>query len=163
MTGSAFANWTLRNFDMQGFSNLSDEKRRRYWFALKAVPLSGLIGVLLTTFTGEPIVAFCASAWMAIGVVTVRHPSDRVYATFARLAGSDFRVGRTPAPRRFSSGFAAVMFSLIGVLVATGAPEALIVALEAMLIAAPSVIVLTNWCLPAFIYGLLVRTRAITT
>lgn len=161
MTGAAFTNWTFHNLDMQGFSSLPDEKRRRYWLALKAVPFSGLVGVLLVTLTSEPIVAFCFSAWMAIGVVAARHPSDHVYAVFAHLARSEFRVGRTPAPRRFSSGFAAVMFALVGVLLVIDAPNGLIVALEVMLIAAPSVIVLTNWCLPAFIYGLLVRARAI--
>jgi cbb3-type cytochrome oxidase subunit 1 len=144
---------------MQGFTNLSDEKRRRYWLALKVVPLSGLIGVLLVTLTGEPGVAFCFAAWMAIGVVAPRHPSDLIYAFFARLVGSEFRVGRTPAPRRFSSAFAAVMFALLGVLLAVDAPNFLVVALEVMLIAAPSTIVLTNWCLPAYFYGLLLRVR----
>jgi hypothetical protein len=157
MHTESIASWTRSNLSMQGFTQMSDAEKRAKWLAVKAVPGSALIGVVVVLISGSAALSFAFAAVLYVGVATRTHPFDAFFNLISRAAGSSQRMGPTPAPRRFSSGFGAVMFTSLGSALALGASDLVVALIAIPMVIAPSVIVLTNWCLPAFIYRQLER------
>jgi hypothetical protein len=157
MQKEAIANWTRNNLAMQGFTQMSDAEKRKKWLAVKAVPGTALIGSIAALITGSAPLCFAFSALLFVGVFSKTHPFDALLNVIIRAFGGELRMGPTPAPRRFSSGFACVMFASLGTAFALDASTIVVLLIGIPMLIAPSVIVLTNWCLPAFIYKQLLR------
>jgi hypothetical protein len=145
--------WRRCNLAMQGFGELSDSELRARRLGLTLVPGFTLAGVIAGLATGSPALLVAWAAIMAVGAAAPSHPVDLLYDHGARHLVGGSRLGRTPAPRRFSSAMAATMLATLGAAFALDAGTALVVALGIPMVASPATILLTDWCLPAFLYG----------
>lgn len=152
MQTDSIARWTRNNLSMQGFTKMDDAERRVKWLAVKAVPGTALLGVGAVLLSGSAALSFALAAILFVGIFTRTHPFDVIFNLVNRAIGGSLRMGPTPAPRRFSSGFAAVMFAVLGSVLALNASSLVIALVGVPMLISPAVILLTNWCLPAFFY-----------
>lgn len=152
--------WTRRNLAMQGFGTLDESGFRACRVGVKTVPAFALVGVIAGLASGWPPLMFAWAAILAIGAILRKNPVDQVYNHGLRYLTGGRDLGPTPAPRRFSAAFAAVMFVALGAALAFDAGPVILIALGVPMLISPSVILLTNWCLPAFFYTRILHLNA---
>jgi hypothetical protein len=145
---------------MQGYGALTDGERRRLWLGLRFAPALCLAGIAVGVALGSPAILFvmAGSAFLG-GFVTPKHPFDYLYDMAIRPLIGGPRVPKSPPPRRFACQLATPWIIAIAVAFLAHADTVAWV-LAVPLLTVGTVVSMTNWCLPSFIYGLLHRRQA---
>ena len=145
---------------MQGYGSLSDGERRSLWLGLRFSPALCLAGIALGTALASPALLLAMAVAAGVGgFVTAKHPFDYVYDAALRPLLGGPPVPPSPAPRRFACQLATPWIAAIAVaFLVDAATIAWVLAVPLLVVAAT--VMITNWCLPSFIYGLLHRRQA---
>jgi hypothetical protein len=93
-----------------------------------------------------------------MGAVLPNHPFDAIYNYGLRRVPATRRIPRSGAPRRFACLVASVWLTLAGLAFYAGMPT-VGYALGASMALAASVPTTTDFCIPSFIYQLVVQKR----
>jgi Domain of unknown function (DUF4395) len=155
--------WSRSNLTMQGYRALPDAGRRQLWLGLRFAPLLCLTGIALGTALQLPVLLLVLAGTAFVGgFITPKHPFDYAYEVLVRPLLGGPRVPNSPPPRRFACQLATPWIVAIAVAFLAGSETVAWILASPLLIAAATV-VMTNWCLPSFIYGLLHRREAAET
>jgi hypothetical protein len=139
---------------MQGFVGLSDEALTEAGPWLRLAPAICMVWTAIATINSSPIMVWALAPLAALGAALPWHPFDLIYNYgIRRFTGGRF-LPRYRAPRRFACAVATVWLALTGWAFYTGATMAGY-ALGFSLALAALVPVMTDFCIPSFIYGFL--------
>jgi hypothetical protein len=144
--------------ELQGFMNLSDQTLwdLDYWLRLSPFLCGVWVGVGVAL--GSPAILWALAPLALLGAILPNHPFDAVYNLGVRHLLATPPIPPYPAPRRFGSALATVWLLAMGWSFHAGLRSTGL-ALAIVMMAPQSVQVLTGFCLPAFVYRQLTKTR----
>ncbi len=145
-----------QRLEMQGFSALDDQAISELDLWLRFTPAVCATLVAVGTMLGSVPLLIALGATALFGAVFPRHPFDLLYNYGLRYITGTRVLPPNPAPRRFACAFATVWLALTAWVFAAGAITAGRV-LGAMFVAVALVTVLTDFCIPSFLFQLVGR------
>ena len=149
---------TRGRLEAQGFTGLDDGTLAELgpWLRLA----SGLCAAwaAVGTALGSPLVLWALVPFAALGALRQGHPFDALYNHGLRHLLGTRRLPPYGAPRRFACAVATVWLGLTGSAFFAGA-SVVGYTLGVAFVLAALVPTLTDFCIPSFIYGLLVRRQ----
>lgn len=150
----SLASRTLGWIDMQGY-RLTDAEKRRLTIPLKFAPaLCALFAAV--SLAQQSVAGFAALAVIAfVGGLLPRHLFDYLYAVALEPLLRTGLPPTNPPQRHFACLMGSAMLATAAVGFAVGF-DALAWTLGLAFIGAATLVTLTNWCLPSFIYNLTV-------
>jgi hypothetical protein len=147
---------TRGRIEAQGFVGLDDATLAAVGPWLRLAPGLCAAWAAVGTMLGAPLVIWALVPFAALGALRQGHPFDALYNHGVRYLLGTQRLPPYRAPRRFACAVATVWLSLTGAAFFAGA-SGLGYALGAAFVLAALVPTLTDFCIPSFVYGLLVR------
>lgn len=155
-----FARWSRGCLTIQGYAALGEADRRKLWLGLRFAPALCLAGVAVGTAAGSPTLLLALAATALVGgFLAPKHPFDYAYDLALRPLLGGPRIPPSPAPRRFACQLATPWISAVAVALLAGSPT-LAWVLAAPMLASAVTVTATNWCMPSFVYGRLLASRA---
>jgi hypothetical protein len=144
--------FTERCLDMQGFSYLTREEKRRYAPLLRFTPATCTALVATGLILGSPVIlAFTAAIALLGSMLPQAHPLDLVYNKILRHVLKTPALPPNPAPRRFAAGIKSVPL-----FVTAAAPQAgyapIAMGIGFFLMAVGTVAAVTYWDLGSWVY-----------
>lgn len=139
--------WMRANLTTQGY-RLSDQDSRALWLGLRFAGAACMTLVIIALALTSPALIFALATLGLVASVGPRHPFDYVWNHAVRRVAGGPPVPPTARGRRFGFRVATAWLAAVGVLLATGATTAGIVA-GILLLAACAPFTLLNLCLPS--------------
>jgi hypothetical protein len=145
-----------RRLEMQGFCGLDDRQisELNVWVRLTPALCATLVAIA-TALGSAPLLAGIAATAL-LGAAFPHHPFDFLYNYGIRYVTRTSALPPNRAPRRFACAFATLWLSLTAWAFASGAITSGRV-LGAMFVAVALVPVLTQFCVPSFLFQLITR------
>jgi len=142
-----------RRIEAQGFIGLDDRSVRRINYWLRLSPAICLVWAAVGTALQSEAVLWWLVPFAALGALLPGHPFDLLYTYGFRYLVHGPPLPRYPLPRRFACLLATVMLVAAAWSFQVGLPL-LGQSIGWTLVAAALVNVTTGFCIPSFIYGL---------
>jgi hypothetical protein len=150
---------TRGRIEAQGFVGFDDGTLAELGPWLRLAPGLCAVWAAVGTALGSPLVLWALVPFAALGALRQGHPFDALYNHGIRHLLGTRRLPPYRAPRRFACAAATVWLGLTGGAFFAGASVAGYI-LGVVFALAALVPTLTDFCIPSFVYGLLVRRQA---
>jgi hypothetical protein len=145
-----------QRLEMQGFHGLDDQAISELGPWLRLTPAICALLVAVATVLGSVPLLIALGATALFGAVFPRHPFDILYNYGARYIAGTRALPPNQAPRRFACAFATLWLALTTWAFAAGAILAGRI-LGAMFVGVALVPVLTDFCVPSFLFQRITR------
>ena len=145
-----------RRLEMQGLHDLDDRAvaELNVWMRFTPAVCAAVVGIATLLGSAAFLIAIAATA--LFGAVFPHHPFDYLYNYGLRHITGTRKLPPNRAPRRFACGFATVWLTLTTWAFVAGAITTGRV-LGALFVAVALVPVLTQFCVPSFVFQLIAR------
>lgn len=145
---------TRRLVEMQGFVGLDDATVRHLDYALRVSPVICLSLTAVATALESVTLLWLLLPFALGGAILHNHPFDILYSQVIRHLTGGPVIPRYPMPRRFACMLASIWITAEVLCFSYGMPLAGHF-LGWSLVATASIPVITGFCVPSFIYGLI--------
>lgn len=151
---STLINKTRRLVEMQGFVGFDDATVRHLDYALRVSPVICLTLTAVATAMESVTLLWILFPFAVGGAILHNHPFDIIYSHGIRHLTGGPAMPRYPMPRRFACMLASTWIAAEALCFTFGMSLAGHI-LGWSLVATASVPVITGFCVPSFIYGLI--------
>lgn len=147
-----------RRLEMQGYPDLDDRTLAEIgpWLRLAPALCAGLVAAATLLGSAPLVVAIAGTA--ILGAILPHHPFEYLYQSGLRRITGGRPLPPNGAPRRFACAFATVWLIATAGAFATGSVVAGRI-LGGMFVAVAMIPVLTDFCVPSFIFQIVARRR----
>jgi hypothetical protein len=145
-----------QRLEMQGFHGLDDQAISELGLWLRFTPAICAMLAAVATVLGSVPLLIALGATALFGAVFPHHPFDFLYDYGVRYIAGTRALPPNRAPRRFACAFATLWLALTTWAFAAGAILAGRI-LGAMFVGVALVLVLTDFCVPSFLFQLVTR------
>lgn len=147
-------NKTRQLVEMQGFIGFDDHTVRHLDYALRVSPVICLTLTAIATANESVLLLWILLPFAVAGAVLRNHPFDVIYNYGIRYLTGGPTIPRYPMPRRFACMMASGWILAEALSFVHGAPLAGHI-LGWSLVATAAVPIITGFCVPSFLYGLI--------